>query len=48
MDEKTSVRVALTLVENGITNVSALLGGWDAWKDAGLPVEPRGPEIIID
>ena len=35
-----SVRVAFLLLRNGYTNVSPLLGGFDAWIDAGYPVEP--------
>lgn len=40
-DESTSLRVGLRLLENGVPHVYALVGGWDAWVDAGLPVEPR-------
>lgn len=40
-DEATSIRVGLKLLENGVPKVSALVGGWDAWVDAGLPVEPK-------
>jgi rhodanese-related sulfurtransferase len=29
----------LTLKQKGIENAAALLGGFDAWKSAGLPVE---------
>jgi rhodanese-related sulfurtransferase len=32
--------VARILLENGFTNVSALLGGFQAWQSAGYPVEP--------
>jgi rhodanese-related sulfurtransferase len=35
-----SVRVAFLLLHNGYTNVNPLLGGFDAWIDAGYPVEP--------
>lgn len=38
-DEYSSAGAALTLYENGYTNVSVLLGGIDKWKDAGYPVE---------
>jgi rhodanese-related sulfurtransferase len=29
----------LTLKQNGIENAAALLGGFNAWQSAGLPVE---------
>jgi len=28
----------LDLNAHGIKNTAALLGGWNGWKDAGLPV----------
>jgi len=28
----------LDLNAHGIKNTAALLGGWNAWKEAGLPV----------
>jgi rhodanese-related sulfurtransferase len=31
----------LDLNAKGIKNTAALLGGFDAWKNAGLPVEPK-------
>jgi rhodanese-related sulfurtransferase len=33
--------VAQTLREHGIESVQALKGGWEAWKQAGYPVEPK-------
>ena len=33
-------RVAQTLREKGYDNAEALEGGYAAWKDAGLPLEP--------
>jgi len=33
-------RVAQTLREKGYTNAEALEGGYAAWRDAGLPLEP--------
>lgn len=33
-------RVAQTLREKGYNNAEALEGGYAAWKDAGLPLEP--------
>jgi 3-mercaptopyruvate sulfurtransferase SseA len=29
----------LDLNAHGIKDAAALLGGWNSWKDAGLPVE---------
>jgi len=33
--------VALALEDHGIRDVHPLVGGFDAWVDAGLPVEPK-------
>ena len=33
-------RIARTLREKGFANAQALDGGYAAWKDAGLPLEP--------
>jgi rhodanese-related sulfurtransferase len=33
--------VALQLLEKGYKNVHPLYGGFDAWREAGLPVEPK-------
>jgi len=33
--------VAQTLMENGWKNVHPLYGGFDAWNEAGFPVEPK-------
>jgi rhodanese-related sulfurtransferase len=33
--------VALQLLEKGWKNVHPLYGGFDAWRDAELPVEPK-------
>jgi 3-mercaptopyruvate sulfurtransferase SseA len=41
MDEATSARVARQLREGGWPNARALVGGWRAWQEAGLPVEPK-------
>jgi len=30
----------LELKNKNINNAAALLGGYDAWKSAGLPIEP--------
>jgi 3-mercaptopyruvate sulfurtransferase SseA len=36
--------VALELQRAGWPNARALVGGWDAWVRAGLPVAPREEE----
>jgi NhaP-type Na+/H+ or K+/H+ antiporter/rhodanese-related sulfurtransferase len=41
-NEATSGRVAQDLRQAGWTKSRALIGGWDAWQSAGLPVEKRG------
>jgi rhodanese-related sulfurtransferase len=33
--------VALQLLEKGWKNVHPLYGGFDAWRQAGLPLEPK-------
>jgi 3-mercaptopyruvate sulfurtransferase SseA len=33
--------VALTFEQHGFTEAHPLVGGYEAWKEAGLPVEPR-------
>ena len=40
-NEYTSARVANIFVKHGFHNVRALLGGLQAWKDAGYPVKPK-------
>lgn len=40
LNEHTSARAALALLQSGYTNVEALLGGFQAWTEAGYPVEP--------
>jgi len=39
VDEKTSSRAALELMDKGYTKVAALKGGYNAWKDAGFPIQ---------
>jgi rhodanese-related sulfurtransferase len=39
--KSTSARAALQLKKAGWTKAKALVGGWQAWKDAGLPTEKR-------
>lgn len=45
MDEATSARVALELQRAGWPNARALVGGWQAWEESGLPVEPKSAEV---
>jgi len=33
--------VAQVLEEHGFENVHPLIGGFNAWQDANLPVEPK-------
>jgi rhodanese-related sulfurtransferase len=33
--------VALVLEKHGFKDVHPLIGGFDAWQKAGLPVEPK-------
>lgn len=33
--------MALALRKAGWTKARALVGGWAAWQEVGLPVEPR-------
>jgi rhodanese-related sulfurtransferase len=39
--EATSLHVAEQLRSHGFRRVSALLGGFDRWVDAGYPIEPK-------
>jgi 3-mercaptopyruvate sulfurtransferase SseA len=39
--------VARELKQAGWTKARALIGGWVAWQEAGLPVEPK-PEEVAD
>jgi hypothetical protein len=36
--------VAQELRQAGWKNARALIGGWKAWQEANLPVEPRAVE----
>jgi len=38
MEEHTSARAALTMIEGGVKNVRALKGGYNAWVAAGYGV----------
>jgi len=40
VQEHTSARAALTLQQAGFVDAAAILGGFSAWQQAGLPVEP--------
>lgn len=46
-DEAQSAHVAAHLREGGFQNVSVLAGGFDAYKEAGLPVEEATQEQPI-
>lgn len=37
--EQTAMRAVVDLKEKGFTNAGALLGGYPAWQNAGLPVD---------
>jgi rhodanese-related sulfurtransferase len=39
--EKSSARVARVIREDGYLDVKPLLGGLNAWMDAGLPTQPK-------
>jgi len=40
-NEHSSASSAQTLKSKNITNVAALLGGYAAWQNAGLPIEKQ-------
>ena len=39
MAEESSARAALILMQDGFANVTPILGGFNAWVEAGYPVE---------
>ena len=39
--EATSLKIAMWAFDSGRTRTGVLVGGWDAWKEAGYPVEPK-------
>jgi len=39
--ENSSGKAALLLNDNGVSEAFALLGGMDAWREAGLPLVPK-------
>ncbi|MGH9470008.1 MAG: rhodanese-like domain-containing protein [Terriglobia bacterium] len=40
-DEQASTRVAEKLMRHGFLNAQPLIGGFEAWRRAGYPVEPK-------
>jgi len=38
--------VARTLLDAGWTDVRALVGGFDAWRTAGYPVQAKTNEVL--
>jgi 3-mercaptopyruvate sulfurtransferase SseA len=40
--------VAQQLLDRGWTGVRAMLGGLDAWRQAGYPVQPKGGSAATD
>jgi rhodanese-related sulfurtransferase len=46
-NEATSERVALKLRQMGYENVHALKGGFDAWREAKLPLDSRQSQQTI-
>jgi len=43
MAEHTSVRVTRELQQAGWPGARAFVGGWKAWQERDLPVEPMSP-----
>jgi 3-mercaptopyruvate sulfurtransferase SseA len=39
VNEHTSARAVLDMNAHRLNNAAALLGGWNGWKEAGLPTE---------
>ncbi len=39
--DATSLKIAIWAVDNGRSRVGVLVGGWDAWREGGYPVEPK-------
>ena len=39
--EATALKIAMWAFDNGRSRVGVLVGGWDAWREAGYPVEPK-------
>jgi rhodanese-related sulfurtransferase len=45
-EEKTSLDVARSLIEQGFTKVSVLNGGWFVWEAANLPVQRKTKQPV--
>jgi len=43
--EHSSTRAALTLEEYGFEDIHILVGGFNAWRDAGLPLEEKSSAV---
>jgi rhodanese-related sulfurtransferase len=43
-----SILAAATLIELGFTRAADVVGGFEAWRDAGLPVAPARPPEPAD
>ncbi|MFN8108646.1 MAG: rhodanese-like domain-containing protein [Thermoleophilia bacterium] len=39
--EATSLKIAMWSFDHGRPRVGVVVGGWEAWKAAGYPVEPK-------
>ena len=39
--DATSMKIALWAFDHGRSRVGVLAGGWAAWQESGLPVEPK-------
>jgi len=39
--EANALKIALWAFDNGRSRVGVLVGGWNAWREAGYPVEPK-------
>jgi rhodanese-related sulfurtransferase len=42
VEEHTAAVAVLNLNSHGLKNAAALIGGWNSWKAAGLPIEVSG------
>ena len=42
-----SALAADTLRQMGYTNVASMIGGWRAWKEAGLPTEEPSSDLTL-
>jgi 3-mercaptopyruvate sulfurtransferase SseA len=39
--DATSLKIAMWAFDSGRSRVGVLVGGWDAWREGGYPVEPK-------